>query len=75
MSLAFRIRLTWNRLFRCGQTLAADRRGVTALEYGLIAALLALTVVGGAKTFGNDVAGLFTKLGTSVSGISTTMPN
>lgn len=75
MSFAFRVRLNWNRLFRRGRAVVGDRRGVTALEYGLIAALLALTVVGGAKTFGTDVASLFTKLGTSVNGISTSMPN
>jgi pilus assembly protein Flp/PilA len=74
MSFASRVRLTVMRLFRQGRTLVVDRRGVTALEYGLIAALLALTVVGGAKTFGTNVASLFTNLGTSVSGISTSMP-
>ncbi len=59
----------------CGRTRAAatDRRGVTALEYGLAAALVALVIIGGARTFGTNVATMFTNLGTSVGGVSTTI--
>lgn len=32
---------------------AASRRGATAIEYGLIAALIALVVAGGAATLGS----------------------
>ena len=39
---------------------AASRRGATAIEYGLIAALIALVVAGGAATLGGAVD---TKLG------------
>ena len=34
---------------------AASRRGATAIEYGLIAALIALVVAGGAATLGGSV--------------------
>lgn len=40
---------------------AASRRGATAIEYGLIAALIALVVAGGAASLGGA---LDTKLGT-----------
>ena len=63
-------------LFTCIRTLvsplqgaAKDRRGITALEYGLAAALVALVIIGGAKTFGTNVSTLFTEMGTQVKGI------
>ena len=50
------------------KTFIADEDGVTALEYGLIAALIAAVCVTAVTTLGNEVAGTFTK-------ISTAMPN
>ena len=50
------------------KTFIADEDGVTALEYGLIAALIAAVIVGAVTTLGTEVAGTFTK-------ISTAMPN
>jgi pilus assembly protein Flp/PilA len=41
-------------------TLTNDKRAVTALEYGMIAALIALVVIGGFTTIG-------TKLSTTLS--------
>ncbi|MDQ2105963.1 Flp family type IVb pilin [Azospirillum isscasi] len=53
---------------------AKDRKGITALEYGLAAALVALVIIGGARTFGTSVSTLFTGIGTTVGGTSTTIP-
>lgn len=53
---------------------AKDRKGITALEYGLAAALVALVIIGGARTFGTNVSTLFTGIGGSVSGVTTTIP-
>ena len=39
-----------------------DQQGATAIEYGLIAALVAVAVIAGASALGVNVAGLFTKL-------------
>lgn len=50
------------------KTFIADEDGVTALEYGLIAALIAAVCVTAVTTLGGEVAGTFTK-------ISTAMPN
>lgn len=39
-----------------------DRRGVTALEYGLIAALIAGVIIGGVTTLGTNVRATFTNI-------------
>lgn len=39
-----------------------DRRAVTALEYGLIASLIAVAIVGSVSTFGKDLSAEFTYL-------------
>lgn len=46
---------------------AASRRGATAIEYGLIAALIALVVAGGAATLGGSVNGKFTSINACVT--------
>lgn len=45
-----------------------DRRGVSALEYGLMAALIAGAMVTAVTTFGRDLSDMFTAL----SGVITT---
>ena len=39
--------------------LMRDERGATAIEYGLIATLIALAIVGGAGAFGNALQTLW----------------
>jgi Flp pilus assembly pilin Flp len=39
-------------------TLQADERGATAVEYGLIAALIVLAILSGIKTLGASIAGM-----------------
>jgi len=46
--------------------LKTDRRGVTMLEYGLIAALIAAVCVGAITTFGTDLSGTFTNVAGSL---------
>jgi pilus assembly protein Flp/PilA len=43
-----------------------DQRGVTMLEYGLIAALIAALCVGAITTFGTDLSGTFTNVASSL---------
>lgn len=43
----------------------ADESGVTAIEYGILAALVAVVLVAGAKTLGGDLNTLF---GTTIAG-------
>lgn len=47
-------------------TLADDRRGVTMLEYCLIAALIAAVCVGSATTLGSAVSGMFSNVSGSI---------
>ena len=47
-----------------------DRSAVTALEYGLIAALIAGALVTAIGTFGNDLKTTFTNLGNTITNAS-----
>ncbi len=51
---------TWLRL-------KADRRAVTALEYGLIAALIAGVIITAVTTLGTDISNTFTAIGKAVT--------
>ena len=46
--------------------LLADERGATAIEYGLIAALIVIAMMGGLKTLGGGAGGMWTKIKTDV---------
>jgi pilus assembly protein Flp/PilA len=50
------------------KTFAADENGVTAIEYGLIAALIGVAVAGTAKTLGGDLSDLFSTISDKVKG-------
>ena len=43
-----------------------DENGATAIEYGLIAALVAVAVVGALTSLGTGLTGLFTKVNTDL---------
>ena len=44
-----------------------DESGATAIEYGLIAALIAVVLVGALQAVGDSLGGAFTKISTEVS--------
>ena len=46
----------------------ARQRGVTAIEYALIASLIAVAVIGGVQTLGSEVSNTFGTVSTAVSG-------
>jgi pilus assembly protein Flp/PilA len=46
------------------KTFAADENGVTAIEYGLLAALVGLAIVAGATALGGNITTAFTQIGT-----------
>ena len=48
-------------------TLRADQKGVTALEYGLLAAVVAVVMVAGASQLGVGLKDLFSTISTSLS--------
>ena len=45
----------------------ADTRGATAIEYGLIAALIILAMIGGLSTLGGGSGGMWTDLSDEVT--------
>jgi pilus assembly protein Flp/PilA len=45
-----------------------DESGATAIEYGLIAALIALAIITGATAVGTQLAAKFTTVATTLSG-------
>ena len=47
--------------------LAAEESGATAIEYGLIAAGIALAIIAIVFTIGNDLAGFFTAIDTKLT--------
>lgn len=53
-------------LARLLSAVSASRRGATAVEYGLIAALVALVIAGGAAALGTAVDGKFSDVSTCV---------
>ena len=46
------------------RALRRDERGATAIEYGLIAALIVLAMMGGLKALGGGSEGMWTKIQT-----------
>ena len=43
-----------------------DESGETAIEYGLIAALIAVGIIAAATTLGGSLSSLFTRIGTDL---------
>ena len=46
--------------------LRRDERGATAIEYGLIVALIGVAIMGALSSLGGGVGGMWTKLNTAV---------
>ncbi len=53
-------------LLACAQRFGRDQRGVSMLEYGLIAALIAAVCVGAVTTLGTDLNGAFANVASSI---------
>ena len=49
------------------RTFKRDERAVTAMEYGLIAALVAVVIITGLTTLGTTLSAKFTSVATSIS--------
>ncbi|HVX81267.1 MAG TPA: Flp family type IVb pilin [Devosiaceae bacterium] len=49
---------------------AKDESGATAIEYGLIAALIAVGIIVAATTLGSSLSGLFNKISTKMSNVT-----
>lgn len=51
-----------NTMIRTLKTFWQDQRGATAIEYGLIAALVSVAVIGGASVLGVNISSLFSNI-------------
>ncbi len=51
-----------------------DDGGATATEYAMLIVFVALAIAVGAQALGNDLTNLFTKVGTTLSGITVPTP-
>jgi pilus assembly protein Flp/PilA len=49
------------------KTFIADESGATAIEYGLLAALIAVVIITGATLLGGSINTLFTAIATCIS--------
>jgi pilus assembly protein Flp/PilA len=50
--------------------LLADESGATAIEYGLIAALIAIGIIAAATTLGTSLSSLFRRISTKLNAAS-----
>lgn len=48
------------------RTLGSDKRGATAIEYGLIVALIVVALIGGLGMLGGGASGMWTKINDSI---------
>ncbi|MEO6225851.1 MAG: Flp family type IVb pilin [Sphingomicrobium sp.] len=51
------------------RTLGADRRGATAIEYGLICGLIVVVMIAGLKTLASGSGSMWGRILTNVSGV------
>jgi pilus assembly protein Flp/PilA len=52
----------------------SDERGASATEYAMLIVFVALAIAVGAQTLGNDLSGLFTRIGTTLVGVTVPTP-
>ena len=57
-----------NKFASAVKTFVADENGVTAIEYGLIAALVGVAIVGAAKLLGQQLNDTFAAVTTALKG-------
>lgn len=58
-----------NKLVYAVTAFVKDEEGVTAIEYGLIAGLIAVVIIGAVTTVGSDLNKVFKKVATALAGI------
>jgi pilus assembly protein Flp/PilA len=56
------------KLVQLFNNLVREEEGVTAIEYGLIAALIAVVIIVSVTTVGNNLTGVFNAVATALAG-------
>ncbi len=54
-------------MFKSMKKFAHDDAGVTAIEYALIASLIAVFIIAGVNTLGGDIQATFQKIGATLA--------
>ena len=60
------------KLVQFARSFVRDEDGAAAIEYGLLAALIAIAIIVGAAALGTSLDGLFTRLGPCMANPNTT---
>jgi pilus assembly protein Flp/PilA len=55
-----------NGMFSTLRAILGEKRGVTALEYALIAALVAVVIIGGVSLLGTNVSKVFSTVANTI---------
>ncbi len=55
------------------QAYVYNKEGATAIEYGLIAGGISLAIVAAVFAFGDDLRGVFNKIGSAMSSVSSNL--
>ena len=55
-----------SRIIKLKASLQNSERGATAVEYGLMVALIAIVIIVAVATLGTNLSSLFTTVGTSI---------
>jgi len=55
------------KFFEAVNKLRYDRKGATAIEYGLIAALIAVVIIAGVTLLGSDIGNKFNNVSNSLA--------
>lgn len=59
-----------NKFSLAAKSFVLDENGVTAIEYGLIAALIAVVIIGAVGTAGINLRAIFTKITTCLGSVA-----
>ncbi|WP_152227941.1 Flp family type IVb pilin [Pseudomonas sp. SCB32] len=54
------------KLYCKAKAFAADKEGATAIEYAVIAGLIGVVIIAGARILGTDISTMFTNIGGSL---------
>ena len=58
-------------MLRFFRKLRKDENGATAIEYGLIAGLISVLIIGGVTVIGTSLEGIFNYIGSTLAGVPT----
>ncbi len=56
-----------SKIFKFAKRFSKDQAGATAIEYGLIAALIAVVIIAGVTLLGTDIGNTFNSAANSLS--------